>query len=74
METANPKRRLRNCGTRPFDIKKKTRPEGLRDGFASDRVEKLKTTLHDSSAIGLRQIFVDDPNGLKLELNFWRDR
>jgi hypothetical protein len=30
--------------------KKKTRPEGLRDGFASDRVEKLKTTLHDSSA------------------------
>lgn len=29
---------------------------------------------HDSPGIGLRQIFVDDPNGLKLELNFWADR
>ena len=29
---------------------------------------------HDSSAIGLRQIFVEDPNGLKLELNFWTGR
>lgn len=28
--------------------------------------------LHDSPGIGLRQIFLDDPNGLKLELNFWR--
>jgi catechol 2,3-dioxygenase-like lactoylglutathione lyase family enzyme len=27
---------------------------------------------HDSAAIGLRQIFVQDPNGLKLELNFWK--
>lgn len=27
---------------------------------------------HDSPGIGLRQIFLDDPNGLKLELNFWR--
>lgn len=26
---------------------------------------------HDTPAIGLRQIFLDDPNGLKLELNFW---
>lgn len=26
---------------------------------------------HDSPAIGLRQIFLEDPNGLKLELNFW---
>ena len=26
---------------------------------------------HDSLAIGLRQIFLNDPNGLKLELNFW---
>jgi catechol 2,3-dioxygenase-like lactoylglutathione lyase family enzyme len=26
---------------------------------------------HDSPQIGLRQIFLDDPNGLKLELNFW---
>jgi catechol 2,3-dioxygenase-like lactoylglutathione lyase family enzyme len=26
---------------------------------------------HDSLAIGLRQIFLEDPNGLKLELNFW---
>jgi catechol 2,3-dioxygenase-like lactoylglutathione lyase family enzyme len=34
----------------------------------------LKYHPHDSSAIGLRQIFLDDPNGLKLELNFWRDR
>lgn len=29
---------------------------------------------HDSPSIGLRQIFVDDPNGLKLELNFWAGR
>ena len=29
---------------------------------------------HDSPAIGLRQIFLDDPNGLKLELNFWSNR
>jgi catechol 2,3-dioxygenase-like lactoylglutathione lyase family enzyme len=26
---------------------------------------------HDSPAIGLRQVFLSDPNGLKLELNFW---
>lgn len=26
---------------------------------------------HDTPAIGLRQIFLEDPNGLKLELNFW---
>jgi catechol 2,3-dioxygenase-like lactoylglutathione lyase family enzyme len=26
---------------------------------------------HDSPAIGLRQVFLNDPNGLKLELNFW---
>lgn len=26
---------------------------------------------HDTPDIGLRQIFLDDPNGLKLELNFW---
>lgn len=26
---------------------------------------------HGSPGIGLRQIFLDDPNGLKLELNFW---
>ena len=26
---------------------------------------------HDSPGIGLRQIFLEDPNGLKLELNFW---
>jgi catechol 2,3-dioxygenase-like lactoylglutathione lyase family enzyme len=29
---------------------------------------------HNSPAIGLRQIFVEDPNGLKLELNFWAGR
>ena len=29
---------------------------------------------HDSLAIGLRQIFLEDPNGLKLELNFWDRR
>ena len=29
---------------------------------------------HDSAAIGLRQIFLEDPNGLKLELNFWSGR
>lgn len=29
---------------------------------------------HDSPAIGLRQIFLEDPNGLKLELNFWSRR
>ncbi|MDR2215562.1 MAG: VOC family protein [Nevskiaceae bacterium] len=29
---------------------------------------------HDSPAIGLRQIFLEDPNGLKLELNFWSKR
>lgn len=26
---------------------------------------------HDSPDIGLRQVFLADPNGLKLELNFW---
>lgn len=26
---------------------------------------------HDTPGIGLRQIFLADPNGLKLELNFW---
>jgi catechol 2,3-dioxygenase-like lactoylglutathione lyase family enzyme len=26
---------------------------------------------HDTPAIGLRQVFLNDPNGLKLELNFW---
>jgi len=34
----------------------------------------LKYHPHDSLGIGLRQIFLDDPNGLKLELNFWRGR
>ncbi|MEO6186592.1 MAG: hypothetical protein ABIP38_09110, partial [Steroidobacteraceae bacterium] len=29
---------------------------------------------HDSLAIGLRQIFLTDPNGVKLELNFWANR
>jgi catechol 2,3-dioxygenase-like lactoylglutathione lyase family enzyme len=29
---------------------------------------------HETNAIGLRQIFLDDPNGLKLELNFWASR
>ncbi len=29
---------------------------------------------HDSPSIGLRQIFLNDPNGLKLELNFWAHR
>jgi catechol 2,3-dioxygenase-like lactoylglutathione lyase family enzyme len=29
---------------------------------------------NDSPAIGLRQIFLTDPNGLKLELNFWAGR
>lgn len=29
---------------------------------------------HDSPDVGLRQIFLEDPNGLKLELNFWRSR
>ncbi|MET0282163.1 MAG: VOC family protein [Steroidobacteraceae bacterium] len=29
---------------------------------------------HDSPAIGLRQLFLEDPNGLKLELNFWTPR
>jgi hypothetical protein len=32
----------------------------------------LKYHPNDSLAIGLRQIFLEDPNGLKLELNFWR--
>jgi catechol 2,3-dioxygenase-like lactoylglutathione lyase family enzyme len=29
---------------------------------------------HDSPSIGLCQIFLEDPNGLKLELNFWEPR
>ena len=29
---------------------------------------------HDSPGIGLRQIFLNDPNGLKLELNYWAGR
>jgi len=41
-----------------------------------DRLERngLKFHPHDSAAIGLRQIFLEDPNGLKLELNFWKGR
>lgn len=34
----------------------------------------LKYHPHNSAAIGLRQIFLEDPNGLKLELNFWAGR
>lgn len=49
----------------------------------ADRYESLRARLdasalsyhpHDSPGIGLRQIFLEDPNGLKLELNFWRPR
>lgn len=38
-----------------------------------DRLESrgLAFHPHDSLPIGLRQIFLEDPNGLKLELNFW---
>jgi catechol 2,3-dioxygenase-like lactoylglutathione lyase family enzyme len=35
------------------------------------REHRLSFHPHDSLAIGLRQIFLEDPNGLKLELNFW---
>lgn len=33
---------------------------------------RIRYHAHDSPDIGLRQVFLDDPNGLKLELNFWR--
>jgi catechol 2,3-dioxygenase-like lactoylglutathione lyase family enzyme len=38
-----------------------------------DRLKSLGLPFHpyDSLPIGLRQIFLEDPNGLKLELNFW---
>jgi catechol 2,3-dioxygenase-like lactoylglutathione lyase family enzyme len=41
-----------------------------------DRLQQhgLKHHPHNSPAIGLRQIFLEDPNGLKLELNFWAGR
>lgn len=51
--------------------------------FNGDNYEELRGRLqanglafhpHDSPAIGLRQIFLEDPNGLKLELNFWSGR
>ena len=51
--------------------------------FNGDNYEELRGRLqanglafhpHDSLAIGLRQIFLEDPNGLKLELNFWSRR
>jgi catechol 2,3-dioxygenase-like lactoylglutathione lyase family enzyme len=42
--------------------------DGMRARLDQHRV---KYHPHDSLAIGLRQIFLDDPNGLKLELNFW---
>lgn len=35
------------------------------------RARNLPFHPHDSVQIGLRQIFLTDPNGLKLELNFW---
>ncbi len=35
------------------------------------RARGLRFHPHDSPQIGLRQIFLEDPNGLKLELNFW---
>jgi catechol 2,3-dioxygenase-like lactoylglutathione lyase family enzyme len=42
----------------------------------ADRLQRhgLAYHPHDSPAIGLRQIFIEDPNGLKLELNFWARR
>lgn len=45
-------------------------------GLLRKRLEDraLKYHPHDSPAIGLRQIFLEDPNGLKLELNFWASR
>jgi catechol 2,3-dioxygenase-like lactoylglutathione lyase family enzyme len=51
---------------------------GADSGYATlrERLDRhgLKYHPNDSPAIGLRQIFLDDPNGLKLELNFWRGR
>ena len=51
---------------------------GIDANYASlrERLDQraVKYSPHDSSAIGLRQIFLDDPNGLKLELNFWAQR
>jgi catechol 2,3-dioxygenase-like lactoylglutathione lyase family enzyme len=38
------------------------------------RRNQLNYHPHDSPGIGLRQIFIEDPNGLKLELNFWSRR
>lgn len=38
------------------------------------RRHRLAFHPHDSPEIGLRQIFLEDPNGLKLELNYWSRR
>jgi catechol 2,3-dioxygenase-like lactoylglutathione lyase family enzyme len=38
------------------------------------REHRLAHHPHDTPGIGLRQIFLEDPNGLKLELNFWKGR
>jgi hypothetical protein len=45
-------------------------------GLLRERLDRhqLRYHPHDSPPIGLRQIFLEDPNGLKLELNFWRGR
>ncbi len=70
-----------NC-PRPFDRDMSPRPTGalhhvaLRcSGYESmiDRLEQMKITYssNDVSSIGLRQIFVTDPEGVLLELNFF---
>jgi hypothetical protein len=34
----------------------------------------VQAARHDTPAIGLRQLFLLDPNGLKLEINFFAAR
>lgn len=59
-------------GTGPLDHVAFNAP-GERYGLLRARLEARGIAFHphDSTGIGLRQIFLADPNGLKLELNFW---
>ena len=62
-------------GTGPLDHVAFNGPMSGYESFLSRlRANGLSYHPHDSLSIGLRQIFLNDPNGLKLELNFWAAR
>ena len=60
-------------GTGPLDHVAFT-GEGYEELVERLRGHGLAFHPNDSPGIGLRQIFLNDPNGLKLELNFWSPR